>query len=325
MKNYRRHSGDGSAKVVLSGDSNSPFKTTPRREPLPYNSSSAEELCPFAGCASRVGVEAPLVPQCRRLRCHTLPSLLFPTPDHRKSVTLPGISHLISPKTPVISPFSSNLTSTSHQKVGFLPGDSAFGNSPAITFWSLVLAPSRLLYLLEMIFPSCSLCEFGLSSIASAKEDGFMVDRSSDQNPSKKPVNPPKFTFQHSPQTACFGVSVVKFVQLRSVDSAPSVPSAKNPTQPTPSHQNSQKTPDIPAIPPNPTCSSHQKVDSLPSDLAVGNALVISAWKLDFRGCGVFVVKALFHPPQNVDFAPPPPFSPFLMFKIHSKKPVSSR
>jgi hypothetical protein len=44
MKNYRRLSGDGSVKVVLSGDSNSPPKTTPRREPLPCNSSSMQEL-----------------------------------------------------------------------------------------------------------------------------------------------------------------------------------------------------------------------------------------------------------------------------------------
>src|SRR6185436_10039562 len=44
MKNYRRHSGDGSVKVVLSGDSNSPPKTTGRREPSSYNSSSTQEL-----------------------------------------------------------------------------------------------------------------------------------------------------------------------------------------------------------------------------------------------------------------------------------------
>src|SRR5205085_8759867 len=45
MRNYRRHSGDGSAKVVLSGDSNSPPKTTPRREPPPYNSSPTQGSC----------------------------------------------------------------------------------------------------------------------------------------------------------------------------------------------------------------------------------------------------------------------------------------
>src|SRR4051812_12599726 len=46
MRNYRRLSGDGSVKVVLSGDSNSPPKTTPRREPPSYNSSPAQEVCP---------------------------------------------------------------------------------------------------------------------------------------------------------------------------------------------------------------------------------------------------------------------------------------
>jgi hypothetical protein len=44
MRNYRRLSGDGSVKVVLSGDSNSPPKTTRRREPLPCNSATVEEL-----------------------------------------------------------------------------------------------------------------------------------------------------------------------------------------------------------------------------------------------------------------------------------------
>jgi hypothetical protein len=192
MRNYRRLSGDGSVKVVLSGDSNSPPKTTRRREPLPHNLTPTQELRTFVACASRVRVEGPLVPQPRRPRCHTLPYFLFPTTDHRKPVTVPGISHLVSPKTPAIPAFSRNSTSTSHRKVDFLPWDLGFGNSLVIRSWSLVLAPSRLLYLLEIIFPSCSLCEFGVPSIASAKEDRFMVDRSSDQNPSKKPVNPPK-------------------------------------------------------------------------------------------------------------------------------------
>src|SRR5436190_19052090 len=47
MKNYRRHSGDGSVKVVLSGDSNSPPKTTSGREPQPCNSSFTQELRTF--------------------------------------------------------------------------------------------------------------------------------------------------------------------------------------------------------------------------------------------------------------------------------------
>jgi hypothetical protein len=45
MKNYRRLSGDGPVKVVLSGDSNSPPKTTASREPLPYNSPPTQEVC----------------------------------------------------------------------------------------------------------------------------------------------------------------------------------------------------------------------------------------------------------------------------------------
>jgi hypothetical protein len=78
MKNYCRLSGDGSVKVVLSGDSNSPPKTTPRREPLPYNSSPTQELRPSVACPSRVRVPAPS-------RCHTLPS--SPTTDHGQLAT----------------------------------------------------------------------------------------------------------------------------------------------------------------------------------------------------------------------------------------------
>jgi hypothetical protein len=44
MRNYRRLSGDGSVKVVLSGDSNSLPKTTGRREPPSYNSPPPQEL-----------------------------------------------------------------------------------------------------------------------------------------------------------------------------------------------------------------------------------------------------------------------------------------
>jgi hypothetical protein len=46
MRNYRRLSGDGSVKVVLSGDSNSPPKTASRCEPPSYNSSPTQEVCP---------------------------------------------------------------------------------------------------------------------------------------------------------------------------------------------------------------------------------------------------------------------------------------
>jgi hypothetical protein len=44
MKNYRRLSGDGSVKVVLSGDFDPPPKTTSRREPPSYNSPPTQEL-----------------------------------------------------------------------------------------------------------------------------------------------------------------------------------------------------------------------------------------------------------------------------------------
>jgi hypothetical protein len=44
MRSCRRHSGDGSVKVVLSGDSNSPPKTTPRREPPSYNLPPTQEV-----------------------------------------------------------------------------------------------------------------------------------------------------------------------------------------------------------------------------------------------------------------------------------------
>src|SRR4051812_49635966 len=78
MRNYRRLSGDGSVKVVLSGDSNSPPKTTSRREPPSYNSPPTQEVCPDVARASRVRVEAPS-------RCHTLPA--FPTTDRGQQTT----------------------------------------------------------------------------------------------------------------------------------------------------------------------------------------------------------------------------------------------
>src|SRR4051794_18627533 len=78
MRDYRRFSGDGCVKVVLSGDSNSPPKTTPRREPPSYNSPPTQEVCPVLACApgphlrrSRVRVEAPPGPQPRRPPCHS--------------------------------------------------------------------------------------------------------------------------------------------------------------------------------------------------------------------------------------------------------------
>src|SRR5436853_7305074 len=41
----------------------------------------------------------------------------------------------------------------------------------------------------------------------------------------KKPVNPPKFTFQHSTQSPLVGGLVVKFDQSQNVESFPSLPS----------------------------------------------------------------------------------------------------
>jgi outer membrane protein assembly factor BamB len=59
MKNYRRLSGDGSVKVVLNPDAQSGFKTTSRREPLPYNSSTTQELRtrPFGCVAAQTGLK----------------------------------------------------------------------------------------------------------------------------------------------------------------------------------------------------------------------------------------------------------------------------
>jgi hypothetical protein len=51
MKNYRPLQGDGSAKVVVSGESHSPFTTAPRCEPSPHNSRAPDELCT---CSVRV-------------------------------------------------------------------------------------------------------------------------------------------------------------------------------------------------------------------------------------------------------------------------------
>jgi hypothetical protein len=100
MKNYHRPSGDGSVKAVVSPgfiprfttaatrepspESNLPStqqlrtlefctlpstfcieRATPRREPLPYNSSPTEEVCPFVARAPRVRVTAPS--RCRSL------------------------------------------------------------------------------------------------------------------------------------------------------------------------------------------------------------------------------------------------------------------
>src|SRR5213078_60384 len=96
MRNYRRLSGDGSVKVVLSGDSNSPPKTTPRREPPSYNSPPTQEVCPsipvgdeVTSLTFRALESAPARELCTfvalRSRCHTLPS--FPTTDNGPRAT----------------------------------------------------------------------------------------------------------------------------------------------------------------------------------------------------------------------------------------------
>jgi hypothetical protein len=56
----------------------------------------------------------------------------------------------------------------------------------------------------------CSLCELR----------AFVVKGSSPQNSSKKPVNPRKFTFQHSANIARLGIRLAKFNELENVDSA---------------------------------------------------------------------------------------------------------
>jgi hypothetical protein len=204
-RNCRRLSGDGSAKVVSNPEirpehpgSESEFKTARRREPPPCHSTPTQKVCPVVACASRVRVEAPS-------RCHSLPSFLFPTTDHGRLANDQSknidssISHFISSKTPAIPAFSSNPTSTSHQKVDCFPCESAF----------------------VVDFPVLAhLCWLRFLPFLMFKIPG----KSPTQNPSKKPVSSPKFTFQHSAQTLCLSVSVVKFVHLQNVESFSSFP-----------------------------------------------------------------------------------------------------
>ncbi len=87
-----------------------------------------------------------------------------------------GISHFISPKVPVISPFSPNPTSPSHQEVDFLRWDLGFGNCLVIRCWSLVLSPLARLSLQKINFSLC------LPARALAKAGvlrGSLVDRPS--------------------------------------------------------------------------------------------------------------------------------------------------
>jgi hypothetical protein len=185
MRNYRRLSGDGSVKVVLSGDSNSPRKTTPGREPPPHNSSPTQELCTCGAGVLACQLRYRLSHPCRHPGVRT--ELLCEKLQHAQ----PGTYHMISSKTPAISPFSPNPTSTSHQRVDCLPWDFVLGNSRVISAWSLVLPPSGR------------------------------------PNPSKKPVSSRKFTFQHQPQTPLASDSVAKFDQSQNVESFPWLPSVQ--------------------------------------------------------------------------------------------------
>jgi hypothetical protein len=175
MRNYRRLSGGGSVKVVLSGDSNSPPNTTSEREPPPYNSSPTQQVCPGVACTSRVRVAEPS-------QCHILPS--FPTTDNGQPATDQpanvdsGTSHFILSKTPAIPAFSQALTSTSHQKVDCFPLDLPLGNSLVIRFWALVIPGCAGLYLQKNNFSSCPLCVLG----------GFVVKGSFHPKFQKKPV-----------------------------------------------------------------------------------------------------------------------------------------
>jgi hypothetical protein len=373
MRNYRRLSGDGSVKVVLSGDSNSPPKTTPRREPPSCNSSPTQEVCPSVACPSRVRVPTPS-------RCHTLPS--FPTTDHEqlptgKSTSVDFQDLLKFQKKPVFALirglFSSagefpnvdfcpseslclrasvvklsqpqNVDSgTSHQnpskkarnvaycriteeisKTVFaalspfhqnvdcaLPTASLFAPLPPVPNPQALLPPQNIdkqslhprrsaiiekyrlsfprpkkrvpasafllphggrLYLQKINSSSCFLCELSV----------FVVkwDLPSVQNPFKKAR---ESAIIHLSTFAPSGPkpSAVSPQKSNSTFHAPRLPALILHSQISilhflASHQNSQKTPVNPLIPPNPTCSSHRKVDFLPWDLAFGTS---SSWAL---------------------------------------------
>jgi hypothetical protein len=145
------------------------------------------EVRTFVSRPSRVRVGAPS-------QSNSLPSFLCPTTDHGQLATDKsenvdsGISHLISSKVPAVSPFSSNPTSTSHQKVASDLGDLALGNFLVISF------PRKL--------------------------SGLVLPPVLRPNPSKMPVNPPKFTFQHSANVARLGIRLAKLNELENVDSA---------------------------------------------------------------------------------------------------------
>jgi hypothetical protein len=208
MENYRRLSGDGSVKVVLSGDSNSPPKTTSRREPLPYNSSPTQEVCPsiptVAADVRRLTYSANRLQEVTLVR----------KPDQTYSSSQPEFSssglcdlcvfllkgklpsHPEFQKKPVFAPIRGLCEShPAPEKVDFRVSQPP---SPSASVVS-----SNQMYLRNN-FSSCRLC--GLCV--------FAVKGSSNPNRSKKPVSSPKFTFQHSTESPCLSASVVSFPQF---------------------------------------------------------------------------------------------------------------
>jgi hypothetical protein len=176
-----------------------------------------------------------------------------------------GISHFISQKMPVIPAFSSNPTSTSHQKVDSLTLDLALWNSFVIGFWTLVIPPTRRLSLQKLDFSSRYLRELGVVNFPFPQN----------QKSQKKPVSSPKFIFQHRSQTLSPTSSVVSFAQPGNVDSPrpfPFFPSVQASGGSGSSHPKFQKKPVFARI--RGLCESHpapEKVDFPPVPISALN------------------------------------------------------
>jgi hypothetical protein len=328
MKNYRRHSGDGSVKVVLSGDSNSPPKTTRRREPPSYNSSPTQEVCPSIPAVAA---------DVRRL---TYPANRLH--DQTYSPCQPGVSssglrELCPSSVPSAKEdvFVSKGTFPSHPKFQKKPVfarirglSNSAGESPNVHF-----------------SPSESLCL--RASVVKLSPSQNVDSRTSHQNPSKKARNVAYCRITEEISEAIF-VALSPFHQ--NVDCALPTPSPPLPPVPNPQAlflhplefltSSSQSEPGVSAKPgtfwpstrhlqrknltlasffyPNPTCSSHQNVDCFPWDLALENSLVTGFWsvvippsgplspqKRNFSLCsfcelGVFVFKRDLPSHQNL-------------------------
>jgi hypothetical protein len=205
MRNYRRLTGDGSVKVVLSGDSNSPPKTTSEREPPPYNSSPTQEVSSLVARPSRLPVPAPS-------RCHTLPPFCTtdhgqPATDKLKNVDLPADGSRKFQKKPVFARIRGLFSSGGgFRKVAFCPSESPSLRASVAKFDQSQNVES---------FPS-------LPALPSVQ----VLSRSRTSYPKfqKKPVSSRKFTFQHQPQTPLASDSVAKFDQSQNVESLPSLP-----------------------------------------------------------------------------------------------------